>query len=612
MCVVERELEIVVLQPSVVAAVPRRVEISVGIVVEQHGEVVIRSLTFLGVGHRASELVGALHETIHFADRTGSGRFYLLSGLVHGHVAIALVQTALSLIDQTLQLGIATGLLHELAQLCDFRFADGAHVPRRTVGRPVPRYHVGQGALGVNTGVFGRRFGQVRRIEAEVAGDFRVGLNRVGVHGIFSHRNRLIECRSRTDVVAGFEVAEIELSFLLGGHHFPHHLAGIVREGVAFVVVHTVVLLECPAECTVAGIHGRAVVECTAVIVTAVFGTPARHDVVTGHERIGRRNEILISRQERFGHRLDFGIRTRGRTVDISLGLVPKFHELVVLFFRILGHTATHLVVLDFFFQRLATRSLLHHALEGIDGFLLQRRIGEPHVAAVVRAERHVRTGVVAGIVEQRDERAGGIVGLVGLHRSDGQAVAQVQIGGSGQIEVGEIIVVLRLVDVGIHPFVFRGGASVGVGTTVSAFGLIVHRRVHRHFPSAFHRGGVELGIAGLREVIAVLALDVVHFRTVLARFAGHFLEVVDKIGREARSALEAIAPKEPCGAGGFRAAGLQEIGLTGLHIVGRGGTGRGVIRPVAAIGPHRARTEQERCTDNHQRVVNVSHAYGN
>ena len=135
---------------------------------------------------------------------------------------------------------------------------------------------------------------------------------------------------------------------------------------------------------------------------------------------------------------------------------------------------------------------------------------------------------------------------------------------------------------------------------TVGVLGITILSRVHRHFPCAFHRGGVELGIAGLRKVVAVLALDVIDFGTVLGRFAGYFLEVVNEIGREARSALEAVAPKEPCRTGGLRATRLQEIGLAGLYIVGRCRTGRGVVRPVAAIGPHCTCAQQERCADHH------------
>ena len=256
LCIVKRELEVVVLQPSVVTTVPRSVEVGVGLVVEQHSEFVFGTRTFLGVGHRASELVGALYETIHSFHLAGGSGFDLVAGIVHGHVAITLIETRLRLVDEALELGVAAGLLHELAQLSDFRFADGAHVPRRTVGRPVPRHDVGQRAFGVNTGEFSRRLGQVGRIEAEVAGDLGVRLNVVGVHGSFRYRNRIVEGSSRTDVVAGFEVAEIELTFLLGGYHFPHHFAGIVREGVAFVVVHTVILAKRPTERAVAGIHG--------------------------------------------------------------------------------------------------------------------------------------------------------------------------------------------------------------------------------------------------------------------------------------------------------------------------------------------------------------------
>ena len=598
--VVERELEIVVLQPSIVTAVPRGVEVGSGVVVEQDSEFVVSSRTFLRVSHRASELVGRLHESVHSFHRAGGSRFDLVARSVDCHVAIAGIECILRLVDESLEFGVAAGLLHELAQLGNFTVADGAHVPRRTVGGPVPRHHVGQRALGVDTGVFGRGFGQVRRIEGEESGDLRVRLNVVGVDRVFGHRDRLVELRSRTDVVAGLEVTEIEQAFFLGCHHFPHHFASVVREGVGLTVVDAVVFSEGPAEGAIAGIHGRAVIECTAVVAGAGLCTPARHDVIAGYERVGRGNEILVSGEDGFGHRFDFGIGAGRCAVGIGLGLFPECHELVVLLLGILCHTVAERIVLDFLVKGLSAGGFLHHALEGLDGTLLRGGIDEPNVAAVVGAERNIRGGVVAGIVEQRHEGAGGFVGLIGFYRSDGQAIVEVQVGSGCQIQIGEVIVVLRLVDVGIHALVLRGCFTFGVGMAVGVLRIAVDGGVHHHFPSAFHRRGVDLRIAGLGEVIAVLPFDVINFGAVFRRHAGHFLEVVDEIGSEAGGVFEAVAPKEPCGAGGFRASGLQEIRLSGLHILGRGGAGRGIVRPVATICPHDSRSEQETGTDHH------------
>ena len=75
LCIVERELEVVVLQPSIVTAVPRAVEVGRSIVVEQDSKFVIGSRTFLRVSHGASKLVGRLHESVHSFHRAGGNVF---------------------------------------------------------------------------------------------------------------------------------------------------------------------------------------------------------------------------------------------------------------------------------------------------------------------------------------------------------------------------------------------------------------------------------------------------------------------------------------------------------------------------------------------------------
>ena len=191
-------LEEVATCPSVGAIMPRRVEISVRLTVYE----ITGIFTFVNICHGAGKLTGFGHETINSRDVAGSRRSNLVVGFVITSVAVAISNCGFSLFYELAQVIVALGLSHCSTESINFSFSDGANVPRRGVGGPVPRHNVvditgSVHATHFSTGALDER----GRVETEEARLTRISLDGITYFGIGRHFDRLIETILRTDVV---------------------------------------------------------------------------------------------------------------------------------------------------------------------------------------------------------------------------------------------------------------------------------------------------------------------------------------------------------------------------------------------------------------------------